>query len=178
MKLQRAFTERKRLTKRYDEICSRINCCNFSIETDSTGQDIKSVKTDLDSYLEEQQLAGEMLAEMNAAIDEANANSEARFILSKLVAARRRLSSLQRLESFEEVFEVTKEDYDAYRYDDKGNQGMYITKHYRKASNQDFAVLVKDQEKNIRELEDKLSEVNATTEVDVPPTVLEYIKNI
>lgn len=178
MKLQRAFTERKRLTKRYEEICSKINCCNFSVETYQDGRYIKSVKLDLDLLLDEQQLAGEMLAEMNAAIDEANANSEARFILSKLVAARRRLASLQRLNSLEEAFEATKEEYDAYRYDGKGNQGMYITKYYRKASEKDFEVLVKEQEKFIRDLEDKLSEVNATTEVDVPQTVLEYIKNI
>ena len=46
------------------------------------------------------------------------------------------------------------------------------------AAAQDFTARFKDNEKTIHELEDKLSEVNATTEVAVPQDVLDVLARL
>ena len=188
MKLSRAFTERARLTKAYEAIIGSINQTDFNIEVknvtfeglvpkyyDHVG---KAPKYDLDQMLVGLKEVGNALALFNAAIDEANANSEARFILSQLTNLRRQQVVIGRLVSYQDNFVQSREEYDSRRYDEKGNQGTYVTKYFIPASTQDFTAIYKENEKTIRDLEDQLSEVNATTEVEVPQEVLSVLANL
>lgn len=188
MKLSRAFTERARLTKAYEALIGNINQTDFNIEVKDVafkGEEIsqftyvkKAPKYNLDEQLKELTELGNALALFNAAIDEANAKSEARFILSQLTNLRRQQVVIGRLVSYQDNFVQSNEDFDSRKYDEKGNQGVYITKYYIPASAQDFTARYKDNEKTIHELEDKLSEVNATTEVDVPQYVLDVLAGL
>lgn len=186
MKLSRAFTERARLTRAYEKIVSNINSLEFNIEVkDPSYQGTvmtsytyakKEPKFKLDDLMVDLTQVGNALALFNAAIDEANAKSEARFILSQLTNLRRQLTILSRFVQYQDNFVEKVEEYDRLRYDDKGNQGCYVTKYYIPASKNDFTALYKETEKSIRELEDKLAEINATVEVEVPAAVTEVLE--
>ena len=189
MKLSRAFTERARLTKAYEAIIGNLNQTDFNLEVKNVTFDSlniikgftfakKAPKYDLDQMLTELTEVGNALALFNAAIDEANANSEARFILSQLTNLRRQQVVIGRFVSYQDNFVQSKEEYDRLKYDEKGNQGVYVTKYFVPASTQDFTALYKANEKTIRDLEDKLSEINSTTEVKVPQEVLNVLANL
>lgn len=190
MKLSRAFTERARLTKEYEEIVSNIGQSDFSLEVKeptfnengciTTFKEFakKAPKYGLDQLLMDLTVVGNALALFNAAIDKANANSEARFILSQLTNLRRQQNTLARLAAHQDAFVYSREDYDARKYDEKGNQGAYITKYFVPASTANFTALQKANEKTIRDLEDQLSEINASTEVEVPQEVLDILAGL
>ena len=188
MKLSRAFTERARLTKAYEAIIGNINQTDFNLEVKNvTFEGLvpkyydfvrKAPKYDLDQMLVELKEVGNALALFNAAIDEANANSEARFILSQLTNLRRQQVVIGRLVSYQDNFVQSREEYDSRKYDEKGNQGVYVTKYFIPASNQDFTAIYKANEKSIRDLEDRLSEINSTTDVEVPEEVINVLANL
>lgn len=188
MKLSRAFTERARLTKAYEAIIGNINQTDFNLEVKNVsfeGMNLKNFeyakkapKYNLDQMLTELKEVGNALALFNAAIDEANANSEARFILSQLTNLRRQQVVIGRLVSYQDNFVQSREEYDSRKYDEKGNQGVYVTKYFIPASTQDFTAIYKANEKTIRDLEDQLSEINASTEVNVPQEVLDVLASL
>lgn len=188
MKLSRAFTERARLTKAYEAMIGNINQTDFNIEVKNVsfeGTNLKNFdfakkapKYNLDQLWVEVTELGNALALFNAAIDEANANSEARFILSQLTNLRRQQVVIGRLVSYQDNFVPSREEYDSRKYDEKGNQGVYVTKYFIPASTQDFTALYKENERTIHDLEDKLSEINSTTEVNVPQEVLDVLASL
>lgn len=170
MNLKKAFVVRSRLTRHYRELENKLE--SVAIVTEKG----KPYKDNPDALFSELMVAGTMLAKVNAAIDKANGNSEARLNLSIQENLRRMLTITSLMTARVEKFEPVKTEYDSNLFD-KENQvkGMYVQKEYELHSNKDWSSECESIKRKMRTLEDQLDEINAEVVVDFDQEVLDYI---
>ena len=173
--LKKAFTLRNRLTKQYDDIMYNLTNTDYAVEVDKDKKPVKKQIVDFDKQTELLFTLGELISDVNAAIDKANANSEARKLLAQITERKRRCSFFRHFVSEMNKFEEETKEVDEYLYDEKGNRGVYVTKHYKPVSSVDFAKELKIGEQQISELEDRLEEVNNETFLELPNSIHNFV---
>lgn len=169
--LARAFVVRKRLINEIQTLHRTLHCTEaWRRKEESPLINGKSFK-DLIKELQDKRAN---LVALNTAIDRANAES-ARPILNKIEAEKQNLSLygviLERVKQFEPI----SKEFDSYKFNEKTKQlGDYITYENQlivsDGSHEDalkeWTELYENKVKEIQDLEDKLSEVNASTLIE------------
>lgn len=169
--LARAFVVRKRLINEISALHRGLYATSVQrAKEESPLINGKSFK----DLLQELQDKRASLVALNTAIDKANAES-ARPILNKIEAEKQNLSLyaviLERVKQFEPVSKT----FDSYKYNEKTKQlGDYVTFENQlivsNGSHEDaikeWTELYENKVKEIQDLEDKLSEVNASTLIE------------
>lgn len=169
--LARAFVVRKRLINEiqtlHRTLYSTTAWCRKEESRLINGKSFKDL-------LKELQDKRANLVALNTAIDRANAES-ARPILNMIEAEKQNLSLYGAILERVRVFEPVSKEFDSYKFNEKTNQlGDYVTYEnqlivsdgsYEDAL-KEWTELYENKVKEIQDLEDKLSEVNASTLIE------------
>lgn len=184
MNLARAFIARKRLTNYVNKLASDFDVAEVVEETTPVQTMRKNPKRpsanlDADAIFSELRFATDMLAKFNALIDEANAKSPAREILSKLTGLKRVCNLLDKKITQVAVFEPEVVDYDSYAYCAETNsRGNYVTRTFKLKTMINYEDEKKAIQKEIQSLEDKLAEINSTIVISIPEDLETFLNNI
>ena len=178
--LTRAFTLRKRLRTILTDISKRINFANVGrLDTTVYPDDkvVKSTEKDFDYKGLNLQDTYELLLKgndymltLNNLIDKANVE-HARPIINELENEKSKISLLKNLSDTANEFTETKTAYE--------NVGtvVLVTRNYVRTNDYDWNNAYNECKKNVVKLEDKLSEVNATTMFDVPEEIINFVSD-
>lgn len=185
--LSRAFTLRKRLRSVVNEITERLRNGSVIVhvstiypndtvlETGDKDFDYKGLNL-MDTYkllLE----ANEHMVQLNNIIDNANV-PEARSIINEIEGEKGIVGVLNNFAEENKNFKESSSKFEPLFEDIvRSTKGGVVTKNYKKACDYDWEKEAADCKKRIISLEDKLSEVNASTIVEIPDEVLKFIEN-
>lgn len=173
MTLTKAFVERKRLTNEFAKISSKLADIPLWFEVGK--QEEEATAQSFDEDYKKLVEFSEVISELNAEIDKANGNSQARKIIAEITATRNLLGITESFEKDAKHFVATKEIFDNYKYNENGERGTYVTHNYKMSSSMDFEKMVKEYRKKIHKLEDQLAEENAKTIVELSEELEEHI---
>lgn len=171
--LTRAFTIRKRLQSLIADTVSDLSYRAQLIVEQGTKSKISYDQTyqNLDALKHAE-------AELNAAIDEANANSEARKIIYNLEAMKSLRRFIEKAIDEKRNYEPEKMEWDPKASNTVTNSlGNYVVKKYDFDSQIDFEAELKNLNKTILQHEDLVSEINAKTPVEISPELAGYLEN-
>lgn len=185
--LLKAFTLRKRLRSIITTISDNLSDAPVYIHVSSTypdGQVVEHNKKPFEYKGRNIEETYSLLLEaeknmviLNNLIDEANVK-EARKYINELEMTKANVSMLESFAKEKKRFAETVSTYDSSFYDEaKEKRGGIITNRYTLVSDFDWAEEARNCKKKIVKLEDKLSEINATTVVEIPDGVLVFIEN-
>lgn len=169
--LARAFVVRKRLINEISTLHRTLYSTAVQRRKEENSLvDGKSFK----DLLKELQDKRAHLVDLNTAIDRANAES-ARPILNKIEAEKQNLSLYGAILERVREFEPVSKEFDAYKFNEKTKQlGDYVTYENKlivsdgafEDAVKEWTELYENKVKEIQDLEDKLSEVNASTLIE------------
>lgn len=172
MNIKKAFTIRSRLNKYAKDLSIQLTAVSLEVPESTQFSD------KIDAAYEQLNKSIEALAKLNALIDKANGNSEARYNISKQEGLK---NLVHRIESFaltQRDFIPEREEYDQYRCDENGNKGAYVIKKYKLNTKIDWISELKKVKKELVKLQDDLDEINSKIEVDVPEDIIEFYNSI
>lgn len=177
MRLSRAFTVRSRLNAAYSKAAMAFAGSDVSVKADLDDTNRKIISPD-DAYYNLMRI-GEAIAELNAAIEKANANSDARLILFKLNELKQRANMVNRMVGNVNAFQPVKQEYFQYEWDDVAKErGVYRPVNYKLNTTIDWEGMSDAIAKDIMDLEDKLADINANTEVVISEEVQDVIDSL
>jgi len=162
--LAKAFVFRKRLTKEIDEIESKIRYAEVVLKEDEPHFDYNGLT--LDSAISRLIDRRKALSILNSAIDKANATS-ARPMLNEIEIEKRNLKLYSFLAAKQKTYVPVKKVFDEHEYNSQTNQlGAMVEVKFVLDIERDYTSLAKDTERKIQDLEDSLSDINASVFVE------------
>lgn len=172
--LAKAFVLRKRITKEIDEINSKVSFAEVVLREGEPCFDYNGMTLDSAvSYLVTRRKA---LSILNSAIDKANAES-ARPILNEIEIEKRNLKTYSILANKQKSYIPVKKVFDEHEYNSQTNQlGTMVEVKFVLDTSKDYISLVRETEKKIQDLEDSLSDVNASVFVELSDEEYALIK--
>ena len=174
MNLKRAFTERARLNADYNKLYSEFRSYPFSTVVPEAEEGLTIEEYPVkDTYTKLCELE-EIIALLNAAIDKANANSDARYIIAQLNGLKMRANLISSMVQSQKSFKEKVKELDRSLYDANGNSGVYVVREYVKTSDLNFVELQRLLQQEIRNKEDELEEVNVKTEVELDDRLKDF----
>lgn len=173
MTLAKAFVVRKRLNSEFIKISDKLDNTPLWFEVGKAEEEAAAQSFDGD--YEKMVEFSNVISELNAAIDKANGDSQARKIIAEISEAKILLSKTEKFGREAKRFVASKDIFDNYKYNENGERGTYVTHNYKMSTSMDFEKLAKDYKKKIRKLEDQLSEENAKTIVKISEELEEHI---
>lgn len=174
MNLKRAFTERARLNSDYNKLYSEFRGYPFSATVPEAGLGLAIEEYPVRDTYEKLCYLEEVIAHLNAAIDKANANSEARLIIAQINGLKMRANLINCMAQCQKTFKEKVRELDRSLYDANGNCGVYVIKDYVKTSDLDYITIQEAIQKEIRDKEDELETVNVNTEVELDDVLKEF----
>jgi hypothetical protein len=163
--LAKAFVLRKRITKEIDEIESKIRYAEVILREGEPNFNYNRMT--LDSAVSRLITRRKALSTLNSAIDKANAES-ARPILNEIEIEKRNLKLFSFLAAKQKAYVPVKKVFDEHEYNPQTNQlGAMIEVKFLLDTEKDYTSLAKDTEKKIQDLEDNLSDINASVFVEL-----------
>ena len=163
--LAKAFVLRKRLTKEIDEISSKVSFAEVILREGDPNFNYNGMT--LDSAVSRLITRRKALSFLNSAIDRANAES-ARPILNNIEIEKRNLKTYSVLANKQKAYIPVKKVFDEHEYNPQTNQlGAMIEVKFVLDTAKDYSSLMKETEKKIQDLEDNLSDINASVFVEL-----------
>ena len=159
--LARAFTIRSRTMKEISEVGKDISLNNLKVSSDSDFS--------LNDTIEKILCLRDKLAKINSVIDEANVRSGARDILNQIEITKKNIGLFSCLAETKKGFSTETKEFDSHEFNPSTNTlGAYVVKHWKLSFDEKYVAKLDEMKKRLNELEDKLSEINASTTVELP----------
>lgn len=187
--LTRAFTLRKRLRTIVTEITEKLKGASTFILVSSTYPNNQVFKSgekpfnykgmDIQGAYNHLLTANKNIVTLNNIIDNANV-PEARAVINEIEAEKNRVSVLNKFANDNKNFKESVSRFEKFVYDDVSKlQGGVVTETYKKVSSFDWEKEADLCRRKIVSLEDKLSDINSSTMVEIPDDIMDFIeKNI
>lgn len=163
--LAKAFVLRKRITKEIDEIESKIRFAEIVLREGEPNFNYNGMTFDeaVSRFLTRRKA----LSILNSAIDKANAES-ARPILNEIEIEKRNLKIFSFFAAKQEAYVPVKKVFDEHEYNPQTNQlGAMVEVKFILDTEIDFSSWAKEATKKIQDLEDNLSDINASVFVEL-----------
>lgn len=178
MNLTKAFIVRKRLQELVSEEASKLSYRAPLVKEFSQIAEPKDQNREYDKSYNLFSTYLRALSDLNAAIDKANATSEARATIYELEGLKQQIKFARKAVQEQENFKPEVTEFDRNASNSVTNSlGAYVVKKYYFDSEINWDAEVKQTQKAIRKLEDKVAEINAATSVSISSDLEKFLED-